>query len=142
MARTKRQAETIAAHLSSQGARCEWLHSDREQNEREELLDDFHEGRLDALVGIGMMREGIDLPRVSLVAVLEADKGGLSRSETDLLQMIGRVTRNANGRAILYADTVNKSMQLAITATRRRRKLQEKYNESHDTTPGIVRRAV
>ncbi len=122
--------------------RCGAVHSKLKQNKREALLDDFRERRLDVLVGIGMMREGIDLPNVSLVAILDADKGGLSRSETDLLQMIGRATRNANGLAVLYADTVNRSMQLAITATRRRRKLQEEYNKVHGTAPGIVRRAV
>ncbi len=132
MATTIRSSDEVAAaQWTEEGVRCKALHSKLPPGKREALLDDLREGRLDVLVGINLLREGLDLPAVSLVAILDAAKGGLSRSETDLLQMFGRTTRNINGRVILFADTVNKPMQLAIMATRRRRKMQEEYNQAH-----------
>ena len=125
---TKRLAEDLAAYFSKQQIRCKWLHSELDAFERVELLRDLRQGQFDVLVGVNLLREGLDLPEVSLVAILDADKEGFLRSETSLMQTIGRSARNVNAKVMLYADKVTDSMQRAIEETRRRRSLQEEYN--------------
>ena len=125
---TKRLAEDLAAYFSKQDVRCKWLHSDLDAFERVELLRDLRLGQFDVLVGVNLLREGLDLPEVSLVAILDADKEGFLRSETSLMQTIGRSARNVNAKVMLYADKVTDSMQRAIEETRRRREMQRQYN--------------
>jgi excinuclease ABC subunit B len=139
---TKRLAEDLAAYLTGQGVSCKWLHSDLDAFERVELLRDLRQGRFDALVGVNLLREGLDLPEVSLVAILDADKEGFLRSETSLVQTIGRAARNVNAKVILYADQVTDSMRRAIEETLRRRALQERYNRENGITPETIRKHV
>ena len=139
---TKRMAEDLTEYLHEHGVRVRYLHADVGTVERVEIIRDLRLGQFDALVGINLLREGLDLPEVSLVAILDADKEGFLRSEGSLIQTIGRAARNVNGRAILYADTVTRSMRRALDETGRRRGRQLEYNEEHHITPQSIRKSV
>ena len=139
---TKRMAEDLTDYLGEHGVRVRYLHSDVETVERTEIIRDLRLGRFDVLVGINLLREGLDMPEVSLVAILDADKEGFLRSDNSLIQTIGRAARNLNGRAILYADTVTGSMRRALDETDRRRQKQLEYNEAHGITPKGISKAV
>ena len=139
---TKKMAEDLTAYLEGVGIKVRYMHHDVKTIERMELIRDLRLGVYDVLVGINLLREGLDLPEVSLVAILDADKEGFLRSETSLIQTIGRAARNENGMVIMYADSETPSMHRAITETKRRRKLQQEFNEKHGITPKTVKKSI
>ena len=139
---TKKMAEDLSAYLTNAGIKCRYMHHDIGAIERMEIIRDLRLGEFDVLVGINLLREGLDLPEVSLVAILDADKEGFLRSETSLIQTIGRAARNAEGLVIMYADTVTPSMRAAITETERRRKKQDSYNKAHGIVPKTIVKSV
>ena len=135
---TKKMAEDLTDYFSTMGIKVRYMHHDIDTVERMEIIRDLRLGEFDVLVGINLLREGLDIPEVSLVAILDADKEGFLRSERSLIQTIGRAARNADGKVIMYADTVTDSMEKAITETERRRAIQEKYNKEHNITPQTI----
>ncbi len=139
---TKRMSEELTDYLAGEGLRVKYLHSDIKTVERLQILKQLREGKFDVLIGINLLREGLDLPEVSLIAILDADKEGFLRSTTSLIQIIGRAARNERGRVILYANEVTNSMYQAITETNRRREIQEQFNEEHGIIPKTVQKAV
>lgn len=134
-------AEELTDYLHELGIRVRYMHSDIDTIQRTEIIRSLRKGDFDVLVGINLLREGLDIPEVALVAILDADKEGFLRSERSLIQTIGRASRNAEGRVILYADNITGSIERAVTETNRRRKLQIEFNEKHGIVPQTIRKA-
>jgi len=139
---TKKMAEDLCSYLLDVGLKTKYLHSDIDTLERSEIIRSLRLGEFDVLVGINLLREGLDLPEVSLVGILDADKEGFLRSATGLVQTIGRAARNVNGKAILYADKITDSIKIAVEETSRRRQIQHEYNVTHNITPASVKREI
>ena len=139
---TKKMAERLTDYLKNAGIRVKYLHSEIDTLERMEIIRDLRMGLFDVLVGINLLREGLDVPEVSLVAILDADKQGFLRTETSLIQTIGRAARNVNGRVIMYADSISPAMKSAIEETDRRRQIQQEYNEKNGITPQSIKKDV
>lgn len=139
---TKKMAEDLTTYLTENGIKVRYLHSDIKTIERSEIIRELRLGEFDVLVGINLLREGLDIPEVSLIAILDADKEGFLRSETSLIQTIGRAARNSEGRVIMYADTITKSMKKAIDETERRRKIQEDFNKAHGIVPTTIKKNI
>ena len=139
---TKRMAEDLTKYMNEVGIRVKYLHSDIDTLERAQIIRDMRLDVFDVLVGINLLREGLDIPEISLVAILDADKEGFLRSATSLIQTVGRAARNAEGHVIMYADTITDSMRITLDETARRRAIQQKYNEEHNITPQTIKKAV
>jgi len=135
---TKKMAEDLTSYYENLGIKIKYMHHDIDTIERMEIIRDLRNGEFDVLVGINLLREGLDIPEVTLVAILDADKEGFLRSETSLIQTVGRAARNSEGKVIMYADSVTGSMERAITETERRRAIQMEYNEKHNITPKTI----
>jgi excinuclease ABC subunit B len=139
---TKKMAESLSEYLNGKGLKSKYVHSDILTMERIEILTALRKGEFDVLVGVNLLREGLDLPEVTLIGILDADKEGFLRSDTSLIQTIGRAARNVNGRVILYADNITGSMERAMAETERRRKIQQDHNIEHNITPETIKKKI